>query len=85
MTKRLVEVTFTVEVETDDAQFTPEWMADFRRYFYEFDDIEDHVCHIAQLAARDMADGFVEGYGVLSDIGIKAKIVDQTEDIVEEG
>lgn len=73
--KRLVEVTFYVDVEMDETKFTPEFMEEFRKYFFPFDCLDDHACHIAQLAAREVLDEkFTEGYGPLKDMGIKANV-----------
>ena len=73
--KRTVEVTFTVEVETDDEKFTPEFLAEYRASHYPFVDIFDHVEHIAQLEARGMLDSFTDGYGQLVDFGIRAEVI----------
>jgi hypothetical protein len=80
--KRIVDVTFSVEVEVDETKFTDQWLADWRKAFYQFGSIEDHIEHIAQLAARDLLNPpFTEGYGPLSDMGISAKVVEQTQDL----
>jgi hypothetical protein len=81
--KRIVNVTIAVEVEVDEAKFTPQFMAEFRESFYQFADVERHVLHIGQLAAREMLrQDFTEGYGPLADFGIRARIVDQDQEIV---
>jgi hypothetical protein len=85
-TKKIVTVTFEVEVEIDgsnEAIFTEEWMAGFREVFYPFFEIDDHIKHLAQLHAREMSDGFVEGYGPLKDCGIKMRTLDTYEEISE--
>lgn len=48
--KRTVEVTYLVEVETDDSKFDLIFMRDFRKYFRPFMSIEKHACYIARLA-----------------------------------
>lgn len=53
---------YTIEVDTDIV--TEEWMEKFRQNHYEFDDIEAHAAHIAQLRAR-FANGNI--YGVNAD------------------
>ena len=84
MAKRLIEVTSIVEVETDDAKFTEEWLAEWRGVFYPFRSVEDHAKHIAQLAARGIFDPkFTEGYGPPSDMGITARVVSVEEEIIE--
>ncbi len=77
-----VIVTQTVEVTVDESKFTPEFMAEFRRYFYEFDTLEEHLEHLGQLHARGMCDefSFIEGYGPAKDFGIKFRITDQEEE-----
>lgn len=62
--------TTNVTVEIDDDEFTPEYMAEFRKSFCRFDSLEEHAAHIAQLQARGMIhfDGFVEGYGHVNGI-----------------
>lgn len=74
--KRRVVVTQVVEVEVDESKFTEEWMADWRKSFYNFHTVEQHIRHIAQLRARGMLDPtFSEGYGHLSNMGIKVRLV----------
>jgi hypothetical protein len=71
--KKLVEVRQWVEVEVDESKFTKHFMKEFRRYFYPFYTIDDHIEHLAQLYARGIADqyNFIEGYGEAKDMGIK--------------
>ena len=52
-------------IEIDDSIIDEEWMAHFRRYFYEFDDLEEHAEHLAQFQARFGNHAFIEGYGVV--------------------
>lgn len=76
--KCFVQVLTNVEIELDETKFTPQWISDFRRIMYPFEDITAHAEHIAQLATRGMLNkDFTEGYGRLADMGIKAKIMDQ--------
>ncbi|ABM73407.1 hypothetical protein [Vibrio phage VP882] len=81
-----VTVTHTVKVTMDESKFTPEFNQAFREYFFDFDDIEDHAKHIAQIEARGMIgfDHFVEGYGDIREMGIKVKVTDQDEEIESE-
>jgi hypothetical protein len=76
---RVVQVTMDVEVTVDEGKFTPEFMQEFRESFYRFVNVEDHISHLAQLTARGemvgWPDEFVEGYGRLEEMGIKARIV----------
>jgi hypothetical protein len=76
-TKRIVEVTYHVEVETDDSKFTPEFMKDFRETIFNFETMDEHAEHLAWLAVRERLDeGFTEGYGPLKDLGIKVTVHD---------
>jgi len=81
--KRTVLVTQTVEVEVDERKFTPEFMAEFRKYFYEFTTVEEHIEHLAQMFARGVYSehvDFIEAYGdrkELKRLGIKVKVLDR--------
>ncbi len=84
-----VEVTQRVRVKLDPAKFTPEFMAEFRQSFFPFLTTRQHACHLAQLAARGVAElsryapkEFVEGYGMIGEMGISAEIIDGDEEIV---
>lgn len=80
--KKIVEVNFGVRVIIDETKFTPEFMQEFREYFYDFKTIDDHVKHLAQLEVRGLLDDeFTEGYGKLSDMGIKVEVIDTTMEI----
>ncbi len=50
-------------IEFDENKINKEWMADFRRHFYNYDDLDEHAEHIAQHRARFGRD-FIEGYGI---------------------
>lgn len=81
-----VEVVQTFDIKVDESKFTEQFMADFRKSFYEFHTIDDHVKHLAQLYARGIVtpfSRFIEGYGAPEDIGLSFTEVDQEEDIVE--
>jgi hypothetical protein len=81
--KRIVEVTQSVAVEVPDTLFSPEFMAEFRRYFYDFETPEQHLEHLAQLHARGLAhdDSFIEGYGDAKTVGIKFEEIDQRMEV----
>jgi len=69
-----VEVLQTVTVTLDEAKFDDAFMAEFRESFYQFDDIAEHVEHLAQLEARGAVGEykpFIEGYGEAEEMGIK--------------
>lgn len=77
MIDREVRVTQTVLVAVDESKFTPEFMAEFRRHFYDFHTLDDHIEHIAQLVARGLVDDFtkfIEGYGPPAEMGIRFHI-----------
>lgn len=72
----IVAVTREVEITYDRDKFTPEFMAEFRESFYNFHTIEDHLQHIATCYVRGLVSGpsdFLEGYGKLSDFGVKLR------------
>jgi len=65
-TAKTFDVIQTVEVTVNEAAFTPEFMQEFRKDFYPFDNINEHRRHLAQLYARGIVDefsDFIEGYG----------------------
>lgn len=84
MRKRIV-VTQTVDVEMDEAKFTPQFMEEFRASFFRFDTNEDHARHLAQLHARGIVDGFgsqfIEGYGPAAAMGIKCQTINVETEI----
>lgn len=86
MTTKTVEVRQTLNITVDETKFTEEWMEEFRSYMYRFRTLDEHIMHIAQCAARfDMNENdFLEGYGILKDMGIKIKFIDQEEEIMED-
>lgn len=86
--KLTIMVEQEIEVEVDESKFDEKFMEEFRKSFYQLDDIEDHMMHIAQLQARGIIDlsiipEFIEGYGPSQDMGIKAKVVGGEEYICE--
>jgi uncharacterized protein (DUF2126 family) len=86
MLTRKVQVTQTVEVTVDEATFTPEFMAEFRQFFFPFETLDEHLEHLAQLHARGIASdfphAFIEGYGPPKDMGIRFEVTDQTEEVI---
>lgn len=74
MITKLIEVTQHIAVTIDETQFTEEFLAEFDRYFYDFDgDLDEHFKHLAQLYARGVYDetDYIEGYGPAKSMGIK--------------
>jgi hypothetical protein len=85
--RRRMMATFTVEVrqivtvDLDENKFDEAFMQEFRESFYNFDKLSEHAEHIAQMEARGLidatfGDGFIEGYGPASEMGIKARVGD---------
>jgi hypothetical protein len=78
--KFTVEVTQIVTVTLDETKFTSEFMDEFRQSFFQFDTLEEHAEHLAQLAARGIAEPskhcgeFIEGYGPSVDMGITTNV-----------
>ncbi|GAB6043322.1 hypothetical protein [Endothiovibrio diazotrophicus] len=86
MITKTVEVTQVIEVTVDETKFTPEFLAEFSSYMFPFEDVDEHIKHLAQMHARGLADypsTFIEGYGEAKDMGIKFKVVEQREEIEE--
>lgn len=70
------KITQWVSVEVDETKFTPDFMKAFAETFYDFQSIDDHRRHLAQLVARGvigLRPDFIEGYGNPSDFGIRFK------------
>jgi len=80
-TTRVIAVRFIVEVEMDDAAFTPEFMSEFSEVILPGFTLEDHAEYIAWLECRGLLrPDFTEGYGPLAPLGISARIIsDETE------
>lgn len=84
--KKVVTISFDVEVEIDESKFDERFMSEFRESFYCFYTIDEHLCHLAQLYARGLIeDGqFIEGYGPAKEMGISFNLSGQTEEVEEE-
>jgi len=84
--KREVEVTRIIEVSVDEEKFDEIFMGEFRKNFYEFNTIEDHMQYLAQLYARGVTDGspksFLDGYGFCEDMSIKFRNIDTEVTVV---
>lgn len=46
--KKQVAFTQVIEVEVDETKFTEEWLVDWRKTFYNFRTIDQHIEHIGQ-------------------------------------
>jgi hypothetical protein len=72
-----IEVTIPVKVIVDETAFTPEFLAEYRENFYPFKTVEDHIRHLAFLAATGQLGAlpcFIEGYGPSEEFGIEVEI-----------
>ena len=67
-----VEVETIIIVKVDESKFDKEFIDHFKQYFYDFEDIDEHIEHLAQLYSRGLADNnsFIEGYGDAKAFGI---------------
>lgn len=74
-----VQFTTELKVTVDESKFTEEFMEEYRKHFFPYFDVEDHVKHIARLAAIGDIDenSFIEGYGFAKDFGISFEVVDE--------
>lgn len=50
------------EIEFDEEVFDKDFMEHYKKYFQDFDTLEEHAEHIAQFRAR-FGERFIEGYG----------------------
>jgi len=80
------DVTTRVTVRIDETKFTQELMAQFNNAISDFgideDAFELHGEHIARLAAEGedfWPGGFVEGYGIVRDAGIKVEVANERD------
>ena len=82
MTIRTIEVTQIINISLDESKFTKGFMEEFRENFYQFNTIEDHRKHLAQLFSRGLVDNmtdFIEGYGETKGMGISFELEYQKE------
>jgi len=82
MKKFKVVVTQFIEVTLDETKFDEQFVEDFKASFFDFQTLEEHAMHLAQLRARGVNGEFIEGYGPVKDMGIKFKNIGQNEEIV---
>ena len=68
-------VSIAVQVTVNRRKFTKKFLESFRKSFYNFQDIEDHLRHLAWLYAtgRTQNGAFIEGYGPAEEMGIVFK------------
>ena len=79
MPKKTIEgesrVNWTLEFE-DDAWATPEFFAEFSRWFYKIDNIDDFGEWIADNFSRHTTAGFLEGAGPVDEMRRELTILD---------
>jgi len=87
MIKHSILVAQYIEVTVDETKFTPEFMANFNSHFHHCPTVEDHMKHIAVSFARGIITSpsqFLEGYGVLTEFGVKVKREHTDTELVED-
>jgi hypothetical protein len=75
--KKNYTVTTTVSVQLDESKFTPEFLREYQETIHDLPDIEAHRKNLAELYATGRIGnyGTVEGYGKLSDMGIRCEML----------
>lgn len=76
--KCTVERTDKYIIEFDENVINKEWIADFKKHFYEFNNLKDHAKHLAQFRARFSEYNFIECYGVVNVNGEDPRWTDKT-------
>ena len=54
----------TMEVEIDDSIWTKEQIAEWQNHFYDAENIEDVVSHVARIKSEYEDGEFIEGFGI---------------------
>ncbi len=94
MTKNIYYVTVEqrVKVEIDADKFTPEFLSEFNSTISDWgDDLEEHAKHLAWVHATGVealdsgprSGAFVEGYGPVAEMGIRAETESTYVEVVE--
>lgn len=75
--KKQFIVTQVISVELDESQFSPKFLAEYQEHIGDLPTVGDHAAHLAEMLATGLIEGypteFVEGYGQLSEKGVKLK------------
>lgn len=81
--KKIVTVTQQIGVTIDETKINKFFIEEFKRDFYNFNTVDDHIEHLVQLYARGLIDNhsFIEGYGEAKDMGIRFEAINQDEEI----
>lgn len=77
MKTKVVRVIQEVEITIDETKFDENFLKEFESYMFRAD-LNDHIDHLAILAARGIINDyeeFIEGYGDPIDMGIKVKVL----------
>lgn len=79
MISKDVFVKFRVCVTVDESKFTEEFMENFRKHFFPFYTIDDHLEHLAYNYISNGVDenSFIEGYGLAKNFGIKFSLMSE--------
>lgn len=75
------------EIEFDEKVFDKDFMEHYKKYFQDFDTLEEHAEHIAVFRAR-FGERFIEGYGlpkVNGELPFMAQINEKTTKQVNHG
>jgi len=70
--RKAITVSSPITVGVDESKFTPEFMEAFRKNFFDFDTVQDHMEYLATLYVENGGNfaGWIEGYGDPNDFGI---------------
>ncbi|MET3508273.1 hypothetical protein [Halalkalibacter oceani] len=80
--KCVIKKRYEYEIELDENQMNKEWMEGWKNVFYDFDSLEEHAEHIAQVRANK-GTGFIEGYGNVLENGKRPLFLRENEKINE--
>ena len=86
MITKIVEVTHIVEVKVDETKLDVAFMEEFRKYFYDFENLDAHLEYLAISEVRGYIRGFpesLEGYGEIKQLGISIEVQDSETLIAE--
>lgn len=84
--KKRVEILIRteVDVEIDETKISKEWLDEFSAYMWPVKSVDDIIKYVARyVTVNDQIgeDGFVEGIGESSEIGLKTTLIDEDEEI----
>lgn len=84
--KKRVEILIRteVDVEIDEKKISKEWLDEFSAYMWPVKSVDDIIKYVARyVTVNDQIgeDGFIEGIGESSEIGLKTTLIDEDEEI----